>query len=490
MIVFFYCAGGTACSESHRLSETQSSQKGAVVSHSDGIVQANFANNFAKNDIIRIGTTNNMAGAISSLIWKGKEFINTYDHGREYQAAVVTNIGEHCGECYNPTEAGGRNDGSPNKPSSSKLLGLKAEGRIFESTSLMAFWMNPGELHASDDPRPAINKTILSDYKLSKRVEIGYAGINNAIEFLTSVEVPEDIRSIQVEAPTAYLNAEFKKIYTFDPLTGSLIQISNTYQEPAGAKAIVISTEDGKYAMGAWAQTPTDGSVLTYGSGFFDGSQKDFPTSKWTIVFRRGAAKAGTYNLRSYQFVGSRDEVTSAMKQVASKLGATGNSAQYIEKMGSMGTPAAPTTTLKTQATAAASNNGSNTPTSNPSSAPYAEGLFKLGSTVYFSNGSDAYCALTSMGHLTGCGFSGKNIADKSQLPSGMRNDGACKCTSDKLPRGTFKFGNTIYYSNGTDAFCGIATPEQLTRCGMDKMTPTTVDHLPSGMRNDSVCGC
>ena len=41
------------------------------------------------------------SGAIDSLVWNNKEFINAWDHGRELQMAVTTGHGE----CYNPTEA-------------------------------------------------------------------------------------------------------------------------------------------------------------------------------------------------------------------------------------------------------------------------------------------------------------------------------------------------------------------------------------------------
>lgn len=41
-----------------------------------------------------------MSGAIDSVVWKEKEFINAWDHGRELQLAVTTLYGE----CFNPTE--------------------------------------------------------------------------------------------------------------------------------------------------------------------------------------------------------------------------------------------------------------------------------------------------------------------------------------------------------------------------------------------------
>ncbi|MDB5036802.1 MAG: hypothetical protein JWQ35_330 [Bacteriovoracaceae bacterium] len=50
-----------------------------------------------------IRTSNQFAGAIYSLTWAGKEFINHDDHGRELQSAISF---DGYGECLNPTEAG------------------------------------------------------------------------------------------------------------------------------------------------------------------------------------------------------------------------------------------------------------------------------------------------------------------------------------------------------------------------------------------------
>jgi hypothetical protein len=56
-----------------------------------------------------ISTTERLAGAIDSLTWNGKEFINSWDHGRQLQTAAFI---EKFGECYNPTEAGSSSDGT------------------------------------------------------------------------------------------------------------------------------------------------------------------------------------------------------------------------------------------------------------------------------------------------------------------------------------------------------------------------------------------
>lgn len=47
-----------------------------------------------------LSASSRTAGAVDSLVWNEKEFINAWDHGRELQYAVTTGDGE----CFNPTE--------------------------------------------------------------------------------------------------------------------------------------------------------------------------------------------------------------------------------------------------------------------------------------------------------------------------------------------------------------------------------------------------
>src|SRR3982751_3635344 len=79
---------------------------------------------------IVITTTERLAGAIHSLTWDGKEFIDSHDHGRQLQSAASFDCGsskEFWAECFNPTEAGSRTDGTGDK-SSSKLLRISTDG--------------------------------------------------------------------------------------------------------------------------------------------------------------------------------------------------------------------------------------------------------------------------------------------------------------------------------------------------------------------------
>lgn len=72
---------------------------------------------------IVITTTGRLAGAIHSLQWNGKEFIDSHDHGRQLQSAASFDCAlakEFWAECFNPTEAGSRADGVGEKSSSKR----------------------------------------------------------------------------------------------------------------------------------------------------------------------------------------------------------------------------------------------------------------------------------------------------------------------------------------------------------------------------------
>ena len=155
------------------------------------------------SDII-ITTTSRLAGAIHSLTWNGKVFVDSTDHGRQLQSAVGFDVDKNHGpETFNPTEAGSRDDGAgPN--SSSKLLHIRAAGPLLETTSRMAFWLAPGE---KSNGQLARNDKVLSDCLHSKRVRIGHKGLPHAIEYEVTFNLPagEKHKAAQFEALTGYM---------------------------------------------------------------------------------------------------------------------------------------------------------------------------------------------------------------------------------------------------------------------------------------------
>ena len=141
---------------------------------------------FRDSDIV-ITTTSRLAGAIHSLTWSGKEFIDTADYGRQLQSAANFDAGSaFTSETFNPTEAGSMHDGAGDQ-STSRLLHYLAKDNQLQTTSRMAFWLRHGELSAG---HPAKNTTELSDHLLTKRVTIGYRDQPNVISYDVTFGVP------------------------------------------------------------------------------------------------------------------------------------------------------------------------------------------------------------------------------------------------------------------------------------------------------------
>jgi hypothetical protein len=82
----------------------------------------------ANHDLF-VSASQRMGGAIDSVVWNNKEFVNAYDHGRELQMAANTNT---YGECYNPTEAGGRDD-SNHDNTKTHIQSIQAHGNVLET---------------------------------------------------------------------------------------------------------------------------------------------------------------------------------------------------------------------------------------------------------------------------------------------------------------------------------------------------------------------
>src|SRR5258708_1955909 len=202
---------------------------------------------------LTISTSDQTAGAITSIIWNGKEFINSYDHGRELQSAEAF---DELGECYNPTEAGGRYDTSK---SSSIFKSIQAQGNVLTTQTDMAFWLSPGENYGRacnpnlpNSQSSAQNTTYTAGYLLDKKVTIGLPGVSDQIiKYETTFTIPKlhSIGGIQVIPGN--IPSNFTNFWSYNPYSGlatPLLATPNTsgrFVDP-----VILSTADGKYAMG------------------------------------------------------------------------------------------------------------------------------------------------------------------------------------------------------------------------------------------------
>lgn len=271
------------------------------------------------SDVV-ITTTDRLAGAIHSLTWNGKEFIDSADHGRQLQSAASFDCakpGEFWAECYNPTEAGSRADGVGPK-SSSKLLRLRAQGAELETVTRMAFWLAPGE---ESSGRPALNEAILSRHLVRKRVRIGYDDLPHVIDYEVVFTVPPGERHTvgQFEALTGYMPPEFERFRQYDVRNGQLHELDDGPGEQAWP--VVFATPSGSHAMGVFSPDQPSRGYEEAGYGRFRFIAEK--VVKWNCVFRLRDEKGiapGDYRFRVFVAVGTLDDVRQSLGRLVEKL--------------------------------------------------------------------------------------------------------------------------------------------------------------------------
>jgi hypothetical protein len=265
------------------------------------------------SDIV-ITTTTRLAGAIHSLTWNGKEFIDSVDHGRQLQSASNFDAGTPiANETFNPTEAGSRLDGAGGR-SSSRLLSLRADGNALETVTQMAFWLAPGERSGG---QLAKNSTVLSEHLLTKRVRIGSENLDHVISYDVVFKVPAGERHTLgvFEALTGYMPAEFAEFARFNPERGELDPLSDGPGEIP--QPVVFSVPGGSHAMGIYA--PPQSAPHTTGPSYGRFRFEKEKVVKWNCVFRvrdDAGIPPAEYTFRMFVVVGDRATVTDSLRRL------------------------------------------------------------------------------------------------------------------------------------------------------------------------------
>ena len=203
---------------------------------------------------LTVSTSSQFGGAVSSIKWGSKEYINNWDHGR--QLSLNSQFFNRY-ICYNPYESGSFDD-AKGPTSTSKLLSISASGNRLEATTQMC-WYYP--YHESYNPAEFCGDPAqwlacppytgpLSNYQLHKTVTIGYAGIPNVIEYITDQFIPEPVLKGSNNV-TAVVNYDFSSMRSWDV-------VSKDYRNVRALVGVddrikVVSTPDGSYAMGYYA---------------------------------------------------------------------------------------------------------------------------------------------------------------------------------------------------------------------------------------------
>lgn len=270
---------------------------------------------------LELETTARLAGAIDRLTWKGQEFVDSFDHGRQIQSASNFDAGfdRMIPETFNPTEAGSRHDHT-GPTSSSRLLEWEHDNTTLRATTQMAFWLRPGEKSFGNLAR---NKTILSRHLLHKQITLAAHGLPHVIRFDITFTIPEDEghHYAQFETLTGYMPPEFSRFLTWNPKTNELKPIDEGPGEQP--LPLIFALPSGTQAMGIYSPDQPSPGWEQAGYGRFSFQQEK--VVKWNCVHRiRSDASplAGeSYRYRCYLAVGDLEHVQAAFKALHLLIG-------------------------------------------------------------------------------------------------------------------------------------------------------------------------
>lgn len=126
------------------------------------------------NPLVVSASADRFAGAIVSLTFRGVQYVDIYDHGREIQSAIQL---DNLGECYNPNEAGSETDGT-GQTTTSILHLISNTNNVLQTQTQPAFWLpknynynkpcNPNLPYPDNLISTAQNTTDLSNYTIAR----------------------------------------------------------------------------------------------------------------------------------------------------------------------------------------------------------------------------------------------------------------------------------------------------------------------------------
>lgn len=265
--------------------------------------------------IVISASTDRFAGAIESLTYRGVQYVDIADHGRQIQSAIQL---DNLGECLNPNEAGSEADGAK-FTSSSVLLSISSSNNVLTTLTRAAYWLAPGQQYPTAcSPATSIssaqNTTVLSNYRIGRTTRFFGPSIPNLLLMDTTFTVPENRSAASVEGLTGYLPPSFTTFLTYDRSQRRLTKLFANSSNQQTTTPIIVSLPNGSSAMGVMSNSipnTTSSNAAYYAYFYFGGSQA---TAKWSCVFgEQNLTANSTYTYSCPIAVGTVDEVVNAM---------------------------------------------------------------------------------------------------------------------------------------------------------------------------------
>ena len=195
-----------------------------------------------------------MGLSIDSIIYKNFEYINAWDHGRNLQIEITTKYGE----CYQPNESGSIEDAQSNH-TSTKILNINATKTNIYTQSYASYYMAQDSCNNFDGCGCAKNTKNVSNYKISKNIYIKYGYQNSFwINYLTTIDIPEDLEMIIVKAPIISLNSELNTFWKMtNTMNGEIYRLNidnnggsvKVMGDGMGPDLLISSTNDTQHAI-------------------------------------------------------------------------------------------------------------------------------------------------------------------------------------------------------------------------------------------------
>lgn len=267
-----------------------------------------------------------LAGAVYRLAYGGVDFVVPVAIvGASLQWSLSLDIRSGHNEQYNPTEAGCGTCDSFTGKSSSRLLEFRAAGTSAAYTRVQpAYFRAPGTfLRNKASGRmdvPVLNKTLLSDTLIEKRLEFTAPGV---LDMVAAITIPGgkhyfSLPNLACWTPPAACAHKLVLV------SGAWQKATNTlYFVQRGAQGIVMATADGQRAMGVKLLEYPRGDPLFTSPGYnFNTTPK---WTQWTVRQAIGSRDnysrhipRGPYGYRIRFFFGNLERVKALVAAAAS----------------------------------------------------------------------------------------------------------------------------------------------------------------------------